>query len=177
MTASTGTGRTGRPTKLTPERAERIVQMIKAGSYGHVAASANGIHVATFHAWQARGRDAEKDPETGLCVDPDEQVFADFHEDVKTAEAEAEIRSVGLIQRAANGGTWQAAAWYLERKFSDRWGRKDHLRQEVSGPDGGAVEVDAKSELLSFLVARREEPQDGTDVGGDPALGDPSPDV
>jgi hypothetical protein len=155
--------RIGRPSKFTAERAERIMQMIKSGAYGHVAARANGISTATFHAWQAKGRDAEKDPDTGLCIDPDLQQFADFSDDVKNAEAEAEVRNIALIQTAARGGTWQAAAWYLERRYSDRWGRKDHLKQEVSGPEGGPVEVDAKAELLSFLTTRREEASDGTD--------------
>lgn len=149
----------GRPTKLTRQRHDRIVSMIKAGSYAIVAARANGIHPATFHAWTARGRDAERGDDD-LCLNPDEQPYADFHDDVKVAEAEAEVASVMLIQRTASNGTWQAAAWLLERKYSDRWGRKDHLRQEVSGPAGGPVEVDAKAELLTFLMGRRDPETD-----------------
>ena len=28
--------------------------------------------------------------------------------------------------KAAGEGSWQAAAWRLERKFPERWGRREH---------------------------------------------------
>ena len=34
---------------------------------------------------------------------------------------------------------WRAAMTYLERRFPDRWGRRQ--RHEVSGPDGGAIAI------------------------------------
>ena len=34
------------------------------------------------------------------------------------------------IQNAANSGTWQASAWILERKYPDKFARKDFV--EVS---------------------------------------------
>ena len=38
-------------------------------------------------------------------------------------------KAVGFIQ-AAMEDDWKAAAWFLERKLSDEWGRKDR-RQEI----------------------------------------------
>ena len=46
---------------------------------------------------------------------------------MKKAEKEAIARNVALIQRAAQEGNWQAAAWWLERKYFEDWGRKDKL--------------------------------------------------
>lgn len=34
------------------------------------------------------------------------------------------------IKDAAKGGYWQAAAWYLERKHADEFGKKDLVRHE-----------------------------------------------
>lgn len=180
MTAAQPDAKRGRPTKLNEARAAQIVNMVRGGSFALVAARANGIHQATYHAWMARGRDAERDDD-GHCVNPDDQLYADFHDSVKDAEAAAEVQSIALIRQSANNGTWQAAAWYLERKYPDRWGRKDHVRQEVSGVGGGPVHVDAKAELLGILASRRDpdldpltgEQEDATEVHPDD--GSPKP--
>lgn len=36
------------------------------------------------------------------------------------------MASVGVIRHAARD-TWQAAAWWLERRYPDEWGRKDRI--------------------------------------------------
>lgn len=144
-----------RPSKLNPERHAEIVRFIRGGSYANVAARASGISEAAFYAWMDRGRGAERDDD-GNLLNPDDLPYVEFQEAVKEAEAAAEVQSVALIRQAANNGTWQAAAWYLERKYPDRFGRKDHLRQEVTGPNAGPVEISAKEQLAAFLLARRD---------------------
>jgi hypothetical protein len=52
------------------------------------------------------------------------QALIEFHEAIEQAMAEAEYRAVKSIQDAADRGDWRAAAWKLERKHHDRWGRK-----------------------------------------------------
>jgi hypothetical protein len=47
--------------------------------------------------------------------------------------AEAEVRDVTAIDNAAQQGTWQAAAWKLERKHHSRWGRKVAVTDEQGG--------------------------------------------
>ena len=129
----------GRPTKLTPEVQERIVQALRAGNYQETAAAYAGIGESTFYEWMERGRD-----EPG-------SVYSEFVEAVTKAKADAEVRDVALIDKAATDGSWQAAAWKLERKFPHRWGRVN--RTEISGPDGAPVkvEVDAKRALMAKL--------------------------
>jgi hypothetical protein len=80
-----------------------------------------------------------------------EQIYQEFREAVEKAKAEAEVRDVTLIDKAAKDGSWQAAAWKLERKFPNKWGRVN--RTEISGPDGAPVKVDidAKASLLQKL--------------------------
>lgn len=142
-----------RPTKLTRKRKDSIVRMIAAGSYPEVAARASGVGASTFYAWMKRGAEAET-REDGQPLDFDDEPFVEFREAVKEAEAKAEVLAVGRIQAAAASGTWTASAWYLERKYPDRWGRKDHVRQEISGPGGGPVEIDAEAAALAFLDER-----------------------
>jgi transposase len=104
----------GRKTKLTPETQERICRALRVGMYRKTAIAACGIGEKTFYTWLARG-DAEKSGP-----------YRDFIEAVQLAEAEGEVALVGII-RAASKLHWQAAAWILERKHHDRWGRKDAL--------------------------------------------------
>jgi hypothetical protein len=68
-----------------------------------------------------------------------ETPFAEFADAIQKAQADAETRNVALIAKAAQDGTWTAAAWWLERKYPERWGRKE--RHEVTGKDGGALTV------------------------------------
>lgn len=128
-----------RPTKLTTEVQETITAALRIGNYQDTAVSYAGISEATFYAWMQRGR-----TETGT-------IFSEFLEAVEKAKADAEVRDLMLIDRAAQDGTWQAAAWKLERKFPHKWGRM--VRAEVSGPEGAPikVEVDAKAELKRLL--------------------------
>lgn len=163
-----------RPSKLSAERSTKIVGMISSGAYATVAAQANGIGETTYFRWMTRGRDAQRD-EYGELTNADDEPYVDFFEKVKDAEAKAEVLNIGLIQRAATGGTWQAAAWYLERKYPDRWGRKDHLRSIVSGPEGGPIQVDAKEQLLAFLNAERVSEPSEIDAAAEPAALEAAP--
>lgn len=116
----------GRPSKLTPELQERIVQAIRAGNYIETAAAYAGIAKSTLYDWLKRGARAK----TGK--------YRAFSDAVQRALAEAEVRDVAIIGKAAQE-QWQAAAWRLERKFPERWGRKD--RHEVTGESGGPLTI------------------------------------
>jgi hypothetical protein len=130
-----------RPTKLTPEVEERITTAIRAGNYQETAALYAGISETTFYRWM----------ESGLSDEPENQQYRQFREAVEKAKAAAEIRDVVLIDKAAQDGSWQAAAWKLERKFPQKWGRV--TRTEITGAEGKpiSVEVDAKTELKRLL--------------------------
>jgi hypothetical protein len=79
-------------------------------------------------------------------------VYVDFVEAVEKARAQSEMRNVGLIQKAAVDGTWQASAWWLERSFPKRWGRSD--RVEHTGADGGPLEVQVTMDELEEKVGQ-----------------------
>jgi hypothetical protein len=139
----------GRRSKLTPEVQSKIVSAIRAGNYAHIAASLAGINRSTYYRWLELGEgSAAKQP------------YKEFRDTVKEAEASAEVANVALIRQAAQNGTWQAAAWYLERKHSDRWGRNDKVRQEISGPEGKPIQVaDPREVLLTMLEKESPVPE------------------
>jgi transposase len=130
----------GRLTKLTPEVQKKIVEAIQLGNYTDVAAQYAGIDRATFYRWMEKGKQDDADP-----------AHKAFVEAVENAQATAEVRAVVLINRAANEGVWQAAAWFLERTRPKRYGRFD--RNELSGPDGGPMRIDVSTEDLERKVS------------------------
>jgi transposase len=138
----------GRPTKLTPEVQEKIVSLVRAGNYPEVAAQAAGISGKTYYEWMKRG-----ESEAGI--------YREFRKAVKEAQAAAESHAVTVIRKAAIDGTWQAAAWFLERSKAERWRRKENV--ELTGKDGGPVEQritgDTEREkvtsMIDELAARR----------------------
>lgn len=115
-----------RPTKLTPERQELIIKALREGNYIEAACGYAGVGTSTFYEWMERGRTASRG------------VYAEFADAVEKARAEAEMRNVQVIQRASKD-TWQASAWWLERSFPDRWGRRV---QDVKHSGGVTIQLD-----------------------------------
>lgn len=137
----------GRKTKLTPERHDKIVRLIAAGNYAVIASKASGIAEDTYYEWLNRGKNDTENHKTSI--------FTRFSEAIHEAEAKAEADMVILIKTAAVNGNFQAAAWYLERKQADRWGRSDKLKQEITGAGGIPLSLgDARESVLEFLKSR-----------------------
>ena len=95
--------RTGRPTKLTPALQAQIVLALQSGAYVETAAAFAGVDKVSLYAWLKRGRKQRR----GL--------FRDFLNAVEKAMAEADLRDLTMINKAA-AKYWQAATWRLERK-------------------------------------------------------------
>jgi len=132
-----------RPSKLTEDVKRRFLTSIRAGNDKKVAAAMAGISESTLYSWIEQGKRSDAEPE-----------FLEFLELLTQAEAEAEVAAVARIQQAAQNGRWQASAWWLERKYGERWGRNDKIRQEISGPDGAPLALsieDAKKAVLAYL--------------------------
>jgi hypothetical protein len=132
---------------LTPKLREDLLKMIVAGNYIETAAAYVGIAQQTLREWMRRGeREAQR-----LYSDPDarpiksEGKYLEISQAIRQAQAESEVRDVVLIGRAAQE-QWQAAAWRLERRYPDRWGKKE--RHEVTGANGGPVQFEEIRERL-----------------------------
>lgn len=144
----------GRPTKLTPEVQHRIVQAIQAGNYMETAAAYAGINKTTLYDWLRRGaREKERlERNSRARMRKAEAPYVEFSNAVEKALAEAEMRDVMLIGKAASE-QWQAAAWRLERKFPQRWGRRVAI-EDAKKRDS------AKGAITELMQRLREEAGD-----------------
>lgn len=113
----------GRPkgtTKIKTHKQE-LLKLLRSGVPVTHACAAVGVSDVTFYKWIKNGKEGK----TGQYVE--------FYNDVQKAKADAVTRNVALIQKAAQGGTWQAAAWYLERCHANEFGKHETQRLEHSG--------------------------------------------
>lgn len=111
----------GRKSKLTPQLIKDARKLLQGGNYVSTVCEFLGIHESTWYKWMAEGEKAK----TGIK--------REFFESIKKAEAEAEIRLITDMQKIAEADQkWQALAWMLERKYPERWGRKDKIQADVS---------------------------------------------
>ena len=99
---------------------ETLTAAIRLGAPREQAAAAAGIGVSTLYKWLQEGETDLGRPLTRELVDA-----------VKKAEAESMTNALLCIQRAAEEGKWQAAAWLLERRFPDSFGRRQSIEASV----------------------------------------------
>jgi hypothetical protein len=103
----------GRPSKLTPEAMEKLIGALRAGNFRGPAAFYAGIGERTLATWMREGKERPAGP------------YGALRQAVLEAERGAEIANVAHIAKAAQKGDWKAAAWWLERKANERWGRPE----------------------------------------------------
>ena len=135
----------GRPTRLTKELAEQIVEVVLAGNYIETSAKMFGVSKQTLYNWFAKGAKAK----SGM--------HAYFLDAVKKAQAKAEIKDLTIIGKHGIKN-WQAAAWRLERKFPDRYGRRQRIdiTEEEAAAHGDIDDVDLGSLDVAELITLRQ---------------------
>jgi hypothetical protein len=92
-----------RPPKFNDDRAERVLEAIRAGATRRAAAGHAGVDHATLYRWLERN--------------------ATFATLLTRAEDDVEIRCVATILQASTSD-WKAASWWLERRRPDAYGRR-----------------------------------------------------
>jgi transposase len=119
-----------RPRLMERTVMERVAEAIGAGLSASATADYAGIGRSTYFEWMRRGREAEKALDAGLSISPAERPFLDFMVEIRRIQATSEVESLAVIDRAACGGNWRAAAWFLERSFPDKWGPAHRRKAE-----------------------------------------------
>ena len=93
--------------QLSEDRVSRFVAAVRLGCPIKDACGCAGWSPAWYYS---RADEARKSPKTARSRE-----FSEFLDQIKEAEGEATSRWLAIIEKAATGGTWQAAAWKLER--------------------------------------------------------------
>ena len=121
----------GAPTKLNESVKKRVLYAIEKGCTYELAANFGGISYTTFNNWMNLGKVQIDKPE-----DETDDYF-DFYSQVKLSEGKSAVFWLDKIDESAKNGQWQAAAWKLERRYPQWYGK---TVQEIQGKDGTAIE-------------------------------------
>lgn len=102
-----------KPIALTPEVQAKILQYIEAGNYPSTACEASGISYDAVKYWLRKWENNDEDA----------QKFADFFVSLKNSISIGECSALQTLKQGGPG--WQAQAWFLERRFYKKWGKKE----------------------------------------------------
>lgn len=133
---------------------QRLLEALAGGNTVEAACNYAGVTEAAFYQWTRKGKAALAKIDEGKEPDPIDLKYVKITEEIRKAQASAEIRAVALIQKASLD-SWQAAAWWLERHRPKSWGRV--YRHEVSGGDT-PVEISLEEKRQAVLESLQQLP-------------------
>lgn len=125
--------------KLTSQLILEMCELKKKGLTHRAVCGGVGISETAFFRWIGIG---EKAVESGK-----DNVYGQFFREYKKAEAVHKMVLLEKIHVASEEkGTWQAAAWELERCYPREYGKRT---LEVTGAEGAAIqaEIDLKGQV------------------------------
>lgn len=107
--------RVAHPHKLTRAVCDKICEGVLKGNYVATVCQSVGIHRGTYYEWKKKG-------EQGI------EPYKQFYDRVTEAEAQAEMNILNVIYtNAVDQGNWVSSAWILERKYPDRFGKREQM--------------------------------------------------
>ncbi len=142
---------------------QMVIDKLRLGLTHQDAVDSAGISRQTFHTWRLQGARLRAQALDGRMLTAEERRAVAFLDDVEKAEALAVADRLAIIDGAARGGSivtkttvktdadgnvtettvvtetlrpeWTAAAWWLERKRPNEFGR----RLALTGAEGGPL--------------------------------------
>lgn len=154
---------TGRPPKISPDVQRRIVEMLELGSTLRLAAQYGGISYQTFKRYRERGERARTGEYRAFWLATEEAIAKGAYRNLGRINLSASRQAPcphcgGLVPMP---GEWKAAAWILERRHWEDFGRKDSTRLQLESYIGRdeltALLDDLAAEIVASVDACRIE--------------------
>jgi hypothetical protein len=133
-----------RRTKLTDKTQKAFCEAIRLGMTIELSAGYAGIAVSTYYKWQTE-------------ADKGEPRQVEFIEAVKGAAAHGAAKCLIAIDKAAQEGSWQAAAWILERRHQYR---REMITIEPIREEVEIVDPNTEEGRAAILEQLQQLPQD-----------------
>lgn len=145
--------------KITQEIMGRIVAAMKCGAYPETAAAFAGVSKSQLQAWLTHGANNPESDE------------GKFHFVFSKVMAQVEKDLNETIRRAAMKD-WKAAAWLLERKHPERYGKRQVIQIGTGVDHSTELDLanlnDEELALLDHLLGKgaKKDGQEAASVGG-----------
>lgn len=114
--------------EITKEQIEALCSAMRSGSDLDTSCHYAGISNQLVYRWLELGKLESERINAGEDPLESEAKFLSFWDELKKARADAVVRNVAFIQKAAQDGNWQAAAWWLERTVPEQYGKKSNTK-------------------------------------------------
>ena len=105
----------GRKLKIEDDIQKNLLTAIEKGLTIDDACAYAGIVKQTYYNWLNKDVESIKDEAT-------KKNFIDFLDSLKKAQSECQMYCLDFLMKDKS---WQSKAWVLERRFPDRWAKKD----------------------------------------------------
>jgi hypothetical protein len=136
----------GRKSKYSPQMSAALCQWLKKGCSYKDACAMEGISYETFRTWEK-----------------EKSVFSVA---LKKAEAECKAARIATVLKASEK-SWQAAAWWLERRCPEEYGRNLQEQKPQNAVSYEELETpDEWCKTVEEARAMREEREEGGDGVG-----------
>lgn len=134
--------------KLGDPKVQGLIDALASGHYMERACRMAGISPSTVYRWISEADKIRNSVSSIAELSLDQQQYVNLADAIIKARDEAAHRAMVSIQKAAQKGTWQAAAWYLERTDPNHYGR----RTQITGADSEAVKINVSVEEVTKLL-------------------------
>ncbi|GAA2410850.1 MULTISPECIES: hypothetical protein [Nonomuraea] len=150
----------GRPTKLTPDLADKIVEAFEAGNSVRRTAALVGVNRATLHDWLAQG-EADDAPElfsdfSDRCTRARTKVIGElfnaaYQDAVGGVEIKRAVRPDGTEETQVTPPNGKVALELMSR-MDPEW--RPVKAYEISGPEGRPVELSHQDGVVESVLER-----------------------
>jgi len=124
-------GKGRQPPRYDDPRILIMLGHLEAGTYRSEACAAAGLAERTVMRWLEIGRAEAQHQESD---DSPMTVYWHIWQSTLRAEAVTQVRALQTVHAAAGRGAWRAAAWFLERRYPEKWGPKAFQCQQDETP-------------------------------------------
>ena len=130
----------GRKTVLIDYVQAEIIKSVAKGVPIKIAVKGAGVSESAYYVWIKRGEAGEKP-------------FVEFMELIDKAKKDLAESCLDDIKKVRRGGTWQAAAWMLERKFREDFGKPadDQIVNQTNNTYLIAIKVAADEDKVQAI--------------------------
>ena len=118
-------------TKLNEETINDLTLCITQGMTNKDACTVAGIATSTFYGW---------------INNPSNELEKELADRIERARVVRKMQLLQTIFDAAENGCWQAAAWYLERRYPEEFAKPDRYHDQ-----GIAEAVEAVKDLMETI--------------------------
>jgi hypothetical protein len=121
-------------------KVKALTDALRGGSDLDTACQFAGLSTNQVLKFLEQGKLEAERISAGIAAQPALADTLEFWENLKKARADAIVRNVAALQKAANDGQWQAAAWWLERTVPEQYAKRTAKpAKEVKSSGGGQI--------------------------------------